>query len=102
VWSGADLCGLGVGRLSKRRLSGVRHTVSVHYIESAHARDHPLRYLIAPLVIAAAEAYASLLGCTRIRLIEPLPGIIPMYEDLGFAVAWKAGQPVYCERRILR
>ncbi len=30
VWSGEQLWGLGVGRLSKRRLSGVRHTLSVH------------------------------------------------------------------------
>src|SRR5829696_10223196 len=27
VWSGNTLCGLGVGRLSKRRLTGVRHTI---------------------------------------------------------------------------
>jgi|GEM_PF-2923183 len=100
IWSGEVLCGLGVGRVSKRRAFGLRHTISVHFVESAHDRGHPLRYTIATLVIAAAVAYGKLLGATRIRLIEPLPGVIPLYERLGFTVAWKAGQPVYCERRI--
>lgn len=100
IWSGERLCGLGVGRTSRRRAFGVRHTVSVHFIESAHDRDHPLRHAVATLVIAAAESYGRLLGATRIRLIEPLSGVIPLYERLGFVVAWKAGQPVYCDRRI--
>jgi hypothetical protein len=100
IWSGEHLCGLAVGRASKRRKAGIRHTISVHFIESAHDDQHPLRHTIATLAIAAAETYARLLGTARIRLIEPLPGVIPLYERLGFTVALKAGQPVYCERRI--
>lgn len=94
VWSEKHLCGLGVGRLSKRRLVGVRHTISVHYVESAHDPQHPLRRRIAALVIAAAEAYGRHAGASRIRLIQPLPGVIRLYEDEGFTVAHKAGQPV--------
>jgi hypothetical protein len=101
VWSGEQLCGLGVGRLSKRRPSGVRHTLSVHFIESAHTRDHPLRRHVAALVITAAEAYGTLTGVRRIRLIEPLAGVIRFYEDFGYVVVRKAGRPLYCERRIL-
>jgi hypothetical protein len=100
LWSGEQLCGLGVGRLSKRTLVGVRHTISVHFIESAHDARHPLRRRVAPLVISAAEAYGKLAGASRIRLMEPLPGIVSLYEGLGFTVARKAGQSVYCERRI--
>lgn len=101
VWSGDDLCGLAVGRLSKRRPLGVRHTLSLHFMESAHDERHPLRHFIAKLVIAAADAYGRLAGASRLRLIEPLPGVVRYYEDLGFTVVRKAGQPVYCERRIL-
>lgn len=101
IWSGEHLCGLGVGRTSKRRLDGVRHTISVHFIESAHSIDHPLRHKVAPLVIAAAAAYGRRLGASRIRLIDPLPGVVGMYESHGFTVARKAGRSVYCERRIL-
>jgi hypothetical protein len=100
IWSGEHLCGLAVGRASKRRLTGVRHTISVHFIESAHSIDHPLRHRIAPLVIAAAVGYGRQLGAWRIRLINPLPGALPLYERYGFTVARKAGQSLYCERRI--
>jgi hypothetical protein len=100
VWSGEQLCGLGAGRLSKRRLSGVRHTLSVHFIESAHARHHPLRHQVAALVVTAAEAYGTLAGVSRVRLMEPLPGTIHLYEGFGYTVVWKAGRPLYCERRI--
>jgi hypothetical protein len=100
VWSGDQLCGLGVGRLSKRRFIGVRHTISVHFVESAHDDRHPLRGKVAALVIAAAEAYGREAGASRIRLIEPLPGVVDLYADYGFRVARKAGQTVYCERRI--
>jgi hypothetical protein len=100
IWSGEHLCGLAVGRVSKRRVSGVRHTISVHFIESAHDDQHPLRRRVAALVIAAAQAYGGSVGVSRIRLIDPLPGVIRLYEEYGFTVALKAGQPVYCERRI--
>lgn len=83
VWSGDALCGLGVGRLSRRRAGGVRHTVSVHFIESAHDVRHPLRHRVAALVIAAAEAYGRHLGASRIRLLEPLPGVLGMYQAYG-------------------
>lgn len=101
VWGGDHLCGLAVGRLSKRRPLGVRHTLSLHYIESAHNERHPLRHCIAPLVIAAADSYGRLVGASRLRLIEPLPGLIWYYESWGLEVARKAGQSVYRERRIL-
>jgi GNAT superfamily N-acetyltransferase len=101
IWSGEYLCGLGVGRASKRRGAGLRHTLSVHFIESAHDVRHPLRHRVAALVISAADQYGSLIGASRLRLIDPLPGVIRLYEDYGFTVARKAGQPVYCERRIL-
>jgi hypothetical protein len=78
----------------------VRHTVSVHFIESAHDAQHPLRRKVAALVISAAEAYGALVGASRVRLIEPLPGLIGFYNGYGYTLAHKAGQTVYCERRI--
>lgn len=101
VWSGEQLCGLGVGRLSKRRLIGIRHTISLHCVESAHDAGHSLRGWIAVLVISAAEGYGRLMGASRIRLIEPLPGIMHTDVGLGFEFVHQAGHPVYCERRIL-
>lgn len=100
VWSGDNLCGLAVGRISKRRASGRRHTVSLHYLEASPNRDHPLRGRIAPLVITAAEAYGRELGAWRIRLVDPLPGVFRLYERLGFRIARPITTPLYFEKRI--
>lgn len=102
IWSGGELCGLAVGRLSKRRPSGRRHTISVHYLEGNPLREHPLRGRVAPLAFAAAEAYGGIVGAWRIRLIDPLPGVFRTYQRLGFAIAHEARTPLYFEKRIVR
>lgn len=102
IWSGDHLCGLAAGRMSARRRSGVRHMVSLHYIEAWHSPRNPLRGQIAFLSVMAAETYAGAFGATRIRLVDPLPGVLRIYEALGFTVAWVGERPVYCEREILR
>jgi hypothetical protein len=102
IWSGDRLCGLAAGRVSTRRAGGVRHTVSVHFIESAPDLDQPLRGRVALLAITAAEVYGRALGASRLWLIDPLPGALPLYRRLGFKVAPSRGRPVYCEREISR
>lgn len=100
IWSGEELCGLAVGRLSRRRPSGRRHTVSVHYLEGNPHREHPLRGKIAALAIAAAGAYGSLVGAWRIRLVDPLPGVLRTYQRLGFSIARESGARLCLEKRI--
>jgi hypothetical protein len=102
IWSGGELCGLAIGRLSKRRPSGRRHTISVHYLEGNPRRGHPLRGKVAPLAVAAAEAYGDIVGAWRIRLIDPLPGVFRTYQRLGFAIARDAHTPLYFEKRIVQ
>jgi hypothetical protein len=99
VWSGEMLCGLAVGRLSKKRRDGRRHTVSLHIMEGA-PHSHPLKGMIAPVVFAVAQAYGRLFGATRLRLVSPLPGVLRLYRQLGFAIARTGGRQVYCEREI--
>ena len=100
IWSGERLCGLAVGRMSARRREGVRHTISVHYIEGAPGPRHPLAGRIVLLAITAAEHYGSFLGAWRLRLADPLPGLVAYYQELGFTVVGSPGKQVYCERRI--
>lgn len=100
IWSGDQLCGLAAGRVSAKRAGGVRHTVSIHFIESSPDRDQPLRGRVALLAITAAEVYGRALGASRIWLIDPLPGALPLYGKLGFKVALARGCPVYCEKEI--
>ena len=100
IWSGEQLCGLAVGRMSKRRPSGQRHTVSVHFLEGNPSRQHPLRGKVAAIALAVAEAYGDVLGAWRIRLIDPLPGVYRNYERLGFTIAGPSATRLYFEKRI--
>jgi hypothetical protein len=102
LWYGSDLCGLAHGYASPHRASGVRHTISFTHIERRPEPPVvPLRGLIVPLAVNVGEAYGRTLGSSRIRLWNPDPRLLSYYRDaLGFAVAWKSGRAVYCERRM--
>lgn len=100
IWSGGWLCGLCAGRTSKRRPSGVRHTLSLSFLEGNPDPDHPLRGYVAPLAISTAEAYARALGISRVRLIEPLPGVFRIYERLGYQIVREGASRVYFEKRM--
>jgi hypothetical protein len=99
IWSGAALCGLAIGHPSKRSPAGGRKTISVNLIEAAPFA-HPLRGFIKLVTVTYATEYGRLLGSTRVRLIDPLPGVIPSYTKLGFSIILKGDQPLYCEREI--
>jgi hypothetical protein len=103
LWYGEDLCGLILGRVSRHRRSGVRHTVTLTHVER---RPEPppvvLRGRVVLLAIAIAEGYGAALGGTRLRLGFPDPRLVRWYQELGFDVARVGGRAVYCEREILR
>lgn len=99
IWSGSTLCGLAIGHPSKTSPAGGRKTLSVNLIEAAPFA-HPLQSAIAVLATTYAAEYGRLLGSTRVRLIEPLPGVINTYAALGFSIILQGGRPLYCEREI--
>jgi hypothetical protein len=101
IWSGECLCGLAVGRCSKRRTSGTRHTVSVHFLEGNADSRHPLRGFVAPIALATAEAYGAVVGASRLRLVDPLPGVFRIYKRLGFSIARSSATRLYFEKRIV-
>jgi hypothetical protein len=100
IWSGDVLCGLAVGRVSDRDQSGVRNSLSVHFMESAHDPDHPLRGKITDLTVSAARFYGQMLQARWLRLVQPLPGLLERYAQLGFTVVSDKSRVLYCERRI--
>lgn len=95
IWSGLALCGLSVGRPSRGH-----HYLAVDFLEGSPVPDHPLKGKVLPLAIAAATAYGQALGATSLRLTNPLPGVVPLYEREGFALVWNRRSRLYCERRI--
>jgi hypothetical protein len=102
IWSQDLLCGLAAGRASKRRPSGRRHTLSVHFLEGNPDPGHPLKGYVAYLAIACAHAYGAALGVSTLRLVNPLAGVRKLYSGLGFSIAGNGGDPLYFERSIRR
>lgn len=99
IWSGSTLCGLAIGHPSRTSSAGVRNTLSVNLIESAPFA-HPLQGSIALLAVGFALSYGRMLGASRVRLMQPLPGTIKHYASMGFSTILQGGRALYCEREI--
>lgn len=95
VWSGEELCGLGLGKPSKSAAF-----LSVNLLEGSPVLNHPLKGGIRYCVIEAALAYAELLECHELRLTRPLPGARALYRDMGFSLAPPEDESPYCFMRI--
>jgi len=101
IWDGDDLCGLALGRASRCRAGGVRHTFTLTHVERRpEPPPVPLRRRIILLSLTVARSYGLVLGATRLRLEYPDRNLLRYYELLGFHVAWEGGKPVYCVQEI--
>ncbi|HET7233738.1 MAG TPA: hypothetical protein VFJ16_27255 [Longimicrobium sp.] len=102
LWSGSVLCGLAFGRPSHRTKRGTRSILSIHYMEGNPDPAHPLKGSVAALLVTTAEIYGRELGASSIRMVDALPGVIPVYLALGFAVVETRNGVIYCEKEIPR
>ncbi len=93
VWSGDVLCGLAVGRT---RADHCR----MDYLEGSPIPGHPLMGRVVLIAAAALVAYATALGKSEARLVDPLPALVPYYEGRGFKLANPKGEARYCSWRI--
>jgi len=101
IWYGEDLCGLALGYASRRRAAGIRHTISLTYVERRPAPPAvPVRKHVIPLAVAAAQNYGSAVGASRLLMRNPDPGLLWYYHALGFEVAWRGARPLYCAQEI--
>lgn len=96
VWHEARLCGLGFGPVEGVIGMG---RACVEYIEG-DPRPHPLRGQIIPLVLVTAEELARIVGLPEVRLLGPLPALVPHYVSFGYELM--AGRPgiSYLSKRI--
>ncbi len=96
LWSGDVLCGLALGRPSK----GPSH-LALYYVEG-RSPDHPLQGKVTAVVLTALQAYAIALGKKELRLVDPLPDVIPFYcsPALGFQLVTPGREAPYCRRSI--
>jgi len=79
IWYGQNLCGLCYATPRRSALC-----LKVVLLQSDPDRSHPLRGLIAPIAILAADFYARMLGCREIEIQDPDPNVVFYYRDLGF------------------
>jgi len=80
IWSGQKLCGLCYATPRKSTIC-----IKIVLLQSHPDRSHPLRGLIAPMALLAADTYARIIGCNEIEIQEPDPNVVPYYQKLGFS-----------------
>jgi len=97
VWWGGTLCALALGKPS----AGTSH-LGAHFMEGSPDPAHPLKGRVIAVTLAALDSYAVLLGKAELRLVEPLPALVPLYCGplLGFELVRPRGQAPYCRRSI--
>lgn len=92
-----ELCGLAIGKPSRGR----RH-VSAYFLEGNSDPSHPLKGQVLPILLDGLALYGEALGCSYIRLIQPVDGLISRYEQAGFKVATDKIHRIYCEKPLKR
>jgi hypothetical protein len=86
LWCNGELCGLMVARLSD-----AREWVSITHIEGSPMPIHPLKRLVVPSFLLAADIFASLIAeesttktKPRVRVMNPLKPVIAWYQSCGY------------------
>lgn len=79
IWNGDQLCGLALGRLSKRNVK-----VRLDIIEGTPNKNHPLKGQIAYIGLTAMEAFGYAVGAEESLIIDPVKGAITAYSNYGY------------------
>lgn len=94
IWSGEQLCGLAIGRVSRGP-----DNVTIHFLER-RSGDTPLKGRIALLATETADRYAKILNKQRVKLKDPLPDAIVTYQRLNFVLVETIGKTTYYARQV--
>lgn len=106
IWIGSVLCGMVCGKASKgRKGDDMGHqdddtNVTLRFLQGAPSSINPLRGHIAAIFQDASSAYALALGKSKIYLKDPLDGVRPHYEKLGFTLANRRARGMYLVRNL--
>jgi hypothetical protein len=93
IWSDEHLCGLALGAPSLRR-----RNLTIRVVQGSPLANHPLKGKILPIVIELASMYGAALDCQELRFSNPLTGMIPVYERVGFRLVRERKGVVHCSR----
>jgi hypothetical protein len=79
LWHADELCGLCYATPRRSRLR-----IKVILLEGQPNASHPLKGLVARLMVLAVGVYARMLGCDVIQIESPEPAVVSYYQRLGF------------------
>jgi hypothetical protein len=74
-------------------------SICFHYLEGFHG-PNPLDGFVAALAFEAADYYGKARGKGHIRIMNPSPGAIPHYKQLGFTIEKSVGSDTLYHRPI--
>lgn len=97
VWGeGCSLCGLAL--CSRSRGNDV---LSIHYVEGAPSKDHPLKGYVFNIINTVLLEYAGIIKANGIRIMEPVNSLISFYKIYEYELHNKTllGKR-YCEKRM--
>lgn len=80
MWHGDRLCGLALGPVEGVIGMG---RACLEYIEGA-PRPHPLQGQVIPIALITVEELARIMGLPEVRLLGPMPALVPLYEAFGY------------------
>lgn len=80
IWNGERLCGLALGPVDGVLGMG---RACLEYIEGASGA-HPLRGEIIPIALITIEELARIMDLPEVRLLGPVPALVPLYETFGY------------------
>ena len=95
IWSDDVLCGLAIGRPSDGR-----DVMNLVFLEGCPEEAHPLKGMVHRAALEAAHAYGTAINSKILRLIDPIPPVIPLYQRIGFRLVTPTGESAYCEKEI--
>jgi hypothetical protein len=95
IWLGQKVMGMSYGRVSRGP-----ENVTIQFLER-FGDETPLKGWVALIVADCADKYAKLLGKQWVKVKDPVPGAIPVYETLGFTLAETLKGRTYYARQVM-
>lgn len=86
VWYHDQLCGLALGWITKGKLY-----MRMNLIQGSPT-NHVLKGNVAYILLTAAEFYADGAGIPMVTIEQPLPAVVPHYQDYGYKLVKEKGE----------
>ena len=73
--------------------------LEIWYLEGKPG-EHNLKGSMLGIILELSYYYAQVKDATELRIVDPLPEVMPLYEAFGFQAVAQGGSVVYCFRTV--